>query len=71
MRRSQTGTVLQRIHVLFQPESLAGLSDYQLLERFLADRDEASELAFTALVQRHGRMVLGVCRRNPGRSRRG
>lgn len=35
-------------------------SDRLLLERFVATRDEA---AFTALVVRHGRMVLGVCRR--------
>ena len=48
---------------MFQPESLSRAVGRQLLERFLADRDEASELAFTALVQRHGRMVLGVCRR--------
>ncbi len=37
-----------------------GLSDGQLLECFLAWRDE---VAFEALVRRHGPMVLSVCRR--------
>jgi RNA polymerase sigma factor (sigma-70 family) len=36
-----------------------GLPDQQLLERFIADKDEA---AFTALVERHGAMVLAVAR---------
>jgi RNA polymerase sigma factor (sigma-70 family) len=36
------------------------MSDADLLERFSARRDEA---AFTALVNRHGPMVQGVCRR--------
>src|SRR5438094_10528137 len=40
--------------------ALADDGDGQLLERFLARRDEA---AFEALVRRHGPMVLGVCRR--------
>ncbi len=35
-------------------------SDAQLLQRFLAQRDES---AFELLVWRHGPMVLGVCRR--------
>lgn len=35
-------------------------TDRQLLERFVAGREEA---AFAALVQRHGAAVLGVCRR--------
>src|SRR5262245_6026989 len=38
----------------------AGVTDAQLLERFVVARDEA---AFEALVCRHGPMVLGVCRR--------
>src|SRR2546423_5708012 len=37
-----------------------GVPDRQLLERFVSGRDED---AFTALVQRHGPMVVGVCRR--------
>jgi RNA polymerase sigma factor (sigma-70 family) len=35
-------------------------TDRHLLQRFAQERDEA---AFTALVQRHGPLVLGVCRR--------
>ena len=37
-----------------------GLTDAQLLNRFLSERDES---AFATLVRRHGAMVLGVCRR--------
>jgi RNA polymerase sigma factor (sigma-70 family) len=37
-----------------------GLTDAQLLTRFVTSRDEAS---FAALVRRHGPMVLAVCRR--------
>src|SRR5579884_2771929 len=40
-----------------------GPSDVQLLEAFLSHQDE---VAFEALVRRHGPMVLGVCRRVTG-----
>ncbi len=38
-----------------------GMSDGQLLARFSAGRDEASERSFSVLVHRHGPMVLRVC----------
>jgi RNA polymerase sigma factor (sigma-70 family) len=41
-------------------EAGGGLTDGQLLARFVTSRDEAS---FVALLRRHGPMVLGVCRR--------
>jgi RNA polymerase sigma factor (sigma-70 family) len=42
----------------------AGLSDGQLLERYVRGREES---AFAALVRRHGPTVWGVCRRLLGR----
>ena len=39
-----------------------GVSDGQLLERFATGPPEAAEWAFAALVDRHGAMVLRVCR---------
>ena len=38
------------------------LTDGQLLERFSNGRGEEAELAFATLVDRHGPLVLGVCR---------
>src|SRR5262249_19132425 len=42
------------------PEGARDLTDGELLQRFLTNREGA---AFTILLQRHGPMVLGVCRR--------
>ena len=54
------GIVLRQIDRLFREGTLAGLGDGQLLERYRAHRDED---AFEALVDLHGPMVLGLCRR--------
>jgi RNA polymerase sigma factor (sigma-70 family) len=48
---------------LFGAGTVTGLSDAQLLDRFILRHDEAAEAAFAALVERHGPMVLAVCRR--------
>ena len=56
-----SGSVVRQIGSLFEGSSVAGMSDRQLLDRFTAQRDAAGEAAFTALVLRHGPMVLGVC----------
>ena len=56
-----SGSVVRQINSLFEGSSVAGLSDRQLLDRFIAQRDSAGEAAFAALVRRHGPMVLGVC----------
>ena len=52
---------LKQIETLFSTGTAGGLTDGQLLERFLERRDDA-EAAFAALVDRHGGMVLRVCR---------
>jgi RNA polymerase sigma factor (sigma-70 family) len=51
--------VVQHLRRLVRAEG-GDLTDGQLLERFLTRHEED---AFTALLRRHGRMVLGVCRR--------
>src|SRR5213592_4597379 len=54
------GQVVGFLRESLAPPHGAALTDGQLLARFVAGRDEA---AFAALVDRHGAMVLGVCRR--------
>ena len=55
-------SVVRQLESLFDGGSVAGLSDRQLIERFTARSDTADEAAFAALVNRHGPMVLDVCR---------
>jgi HlyD family secretion protein len=56
------GAVLKQLRTLFNVGTVRDLTDGQLLERFATDRGEAAELAFAVLVERHGPMVLRVCR---------
>jgi RNA polymerase sigma factor (sigma-70 family) len=58
-----TRTALRQTHALLVVGPVVGLTDAQLLDRFLAGDGDAAEAAFAALVSRHGSMVLGVCRR--------
>src|SRR5262249_33786238 len=51
---------LHHIRHLIGNDPGAGLTDGQLLERFLAHRDET---AVEVLVRRYGPLVFGVCRR--------
>ena len=47
---------------LFNAGTAVGLSDGELLQRFTSGSDDAAEMAFSVLVERHGAMVLRVCR---------
>ncbi len=62
MAQVAAGSVGRQIQSLYGGSSVAGLTDRQLLERFTTRRDTGAEVAFAALVTRHGPMVLGTCR---------
>jgi RNA polymerase sigma factor (sigma-70 family) len=63
MRGGPSRNVLRELRTLYRCGVTGNQSDEELLERFVVRRDDAGEDAFAALVQRHGPMVLGVCRR--------
>lgn len=54
--------VAKQLQTLLNGGAVTGMTDSQLLERFATGRAGAAEPAFTALVKRHGPMVLSVCR---------
>ena len=60
MTTAHRSPILTDIQRLFTNGTVTGLSESQLLERYVARGDEA---AFEAILGRHGPMVLGVCRR--------
>ncbi len=63
MRDRTVGAVLKDVRTLLDVGTSVGLSDGQLLERYLLPRgDDAAEAAFRTLVERHGPMVMRACR---------
>jgi RNA polymerase sigma factor (sigma-70 family) len=63
MAVARSGVLLKELRTLYAEGSIGSLTDGQLLERFVAGRDEA---VFAALVERHGPMVLQICRATLG-----
>ncbi len=53
---------IEHIETLFDAGAIGEQTDRQLLERFTGRDRGAAELAFTALVKRHGPMVFRACR---------
>ena len=62
MALERDGAVLKQFRTLFHVGMAGGLTDGQLLEQFAARDGEVAELAFAALVERHGPMILRACR---------
>src|SRR5580693_10302910 len=59
LRGASRGAFFNQLERLFGEGTSVGLSEGELLERFVTGHDE---VAFEALVARHGPMVLSVCR---------
>jgi RNA polymerase sigma factor (sigma-70 family) len=57
-----------QLNTLAEIGVVGNLSDGALLERIVHDRDGTARVAFTVLVERHGPMVLGLCRQALGNS---
>jgi len=60
MSKSDLGALADFLRRLEGPSAGQGLSDRQLLARFATNGDQS---AFATIVQRHGPLVLNVCRR--------
>jgi Sigma-70 region 2 len=69
MANRQTASALRQLRALFAAGTATGLTDSELLERYTtkralsAEAATAAEMAFEALVDRHGPMVWGICYR--------
>jgi RNA polymerase sigma factor (sigma-70 family) len=62
MATNRTRPGWRALESLFDAGALGGLTDGELLECFQTSRDTVGHEAFRILVERHGPMVLGMCR---------
>jgi RNA polymerase sigma factor (sigma-70 family) len=62
MATEKSSAALKDLRTLFNLGAIGTFSDGQLLERFATGLGEGRELAFAALVERHGGLVFRVCR---------
>jgi RNA polymerase sigma-70 factor (ECF subfamily) len=58
MANARQAAANRHLRMLSEVGTVVGLTDGQVLDRFVTRRDEA---AFTALIERHGPMVQLVC----------
>jgi RNA polymerase sigma factor (sigma-70 family) len=63
MAHGAPASAVRDLGTLLRDGAVGTQGDAELLERFLASTGETAEDAFAAVVERHGPLVLGVCRR--------
>lgn len=63
-----SGPLARQLDQLWNTGAVSGLGDAELLSRFVVASGPTSEQAFECLLERHGPMVLGVCRNILGRA---
>src|SRR6185312_4485682 len=63
MPRARPSPVMGELQTLYKAGSFGNLTDGQLIERFANRSDGSADAAFAVVVERHGPMVWGVCRR--------
>ena len=63
MAGGSSDRVIRQVHRVFNLGAVGMTSDGELLEWFVTNRDESAESAFEELMNRHGPMVFGVCRK--------
>jgi DNA-directed RNA polymerase specialized sigma24 family protein len=63
MSKRYSQAVLNDLGTLWAEGSLAGWSDAELVRRYAGGEEKSADSAFSALMTRHGPLVLGTCRR--------